>query len=433
MRMHFLPDTPVQAEGEDVLQFGAFAEQVCAAIQSTRPPFVFGVLGDWGTGKTSVLRLVEMRCQAQADYIPIWFDAWRYENEDNILYPLLHAIRQRHEQVPGAGSHGFTRAFVEAAVTSALVLTDLGLRGATRALMGQSYKLEEVGDWLSRVRENKEAVAAALEGWTDEVGKLQEAFDALLQAFAADVRPDAPEAVRFVFLIDDLDRCLPDTTIKLLESIKNHLSVPNAIFVLALNAAVVYKGIRHKYGGVEVSGREYLEKILNFTFYVPEPAPERVKAFAEAQIQQILPEEADRERLAEPLRQFGIVLETCHFSNPRKIKRILNRYLLFLDRPEQDRARFHLPSAIRLLVLAEYFPAVFQILRDFIQDKSPTETFEPEQFKAYYHDQTGDHLFNRFPQMAIMHRLLELRERTNKDARLLREHVAEVYRLTRFI
>lgn len=432
LRMNFLPDQPVLALHDDALKADQFAEQLYGAVTGAQPPFVFGVLGDWGTGKTSVLRLLEARLNADDICIPIWFDAWRYENETNILYPLLHAIQQCHQRIAPHKSERFATAFFDTVVTSAVVLTDLGLRSATKVLTGDAYSLTNVADWLKKLREQRKSLTELLSTWTTEVEHLHTAFAEMLAAFAADVRPNDPDTVRFVILIDDLDRCLPDTTIKLLESIKNHLDAPNVVFVLALNAAVVYQGIQHKYGAVNVSGREYLEKILNYTFYVPEPEIDSLRDFAKARWTSILPERADREHLQSELDEFGRVLAQCRFSNPRKIKRILNRYVLFLSR-HTELKKFRLDSVIRLLVLAEYFPDVFQFVRDFIEQKGARDPFEPQKFYTFYHARTGTHLFSLYPQLAIMSALFELRETSNIHDHTLRQHTAEVYQITRLI
>ena len=55
------------------------------------------------------------------------------------------------------------------------------------------------------------------------------------------------ENVNFVFLIDDLDRCLPENTLKMLESIKLFLDVPSCAFVLAVDDDVVERGVVHHY------------------------------------------------------------------------------------------------------------------------------------------------------------------------------------------
>lgn len=180
-------------------------------------------------------------------------------------------------------------------MTSAFVVGDLGVRGLTKAIWGEAASLTDMADWVKRVREQKQPLHDALGTWKSEVDGLHTAFETMLEAFAADYAAHKglkAEDIRFVILIDDLDRCLPETTIRLLESIKNHLTVDHAVFVLALNAQIVYQGIRHKYGGADMNGQEYLEKILNYTFYVPEPDAKRLTAFAKARLAQMLPQAA---------------------------------------------------------------------------------------------------------------------------------------------
>ncbi|MBK8020139.1 MAG: hypothetical protein IPK19_01630 [Chloroflexi bacterium] len=68
---------------------------------------------------------------------------------------------------------------------------------------------------------------------------------------------------------------------------------------------------------------------------------------------------SERETFKNHLDTFGRVLRDCHFSNPRKIKRILNRYILFLSRDFDDLHRFYMDNVVKLLVIAEYFPMCF--------------------------------------------------------------------------
>ncbi len=107
-----------------------------------------------------------------------------------------------------------------------------------------------------------------------------------------------------------------------------------------------------------------MEKILNYSFYVPEPALERIKEFATRRLNDLLVADKQRDELEKYLAEFGTVLEACRFNNPRKIKRILNRYLLFISRYERQIKTkvFNLASVARLIVLAEYYPVLFKLL-----------------------------------------------------------------------
>ncbi len=87
-------------------------------------------------------------------------------------------------------------------------------------------------------------------------------------------------ALRIVVLVDDLDRCLPEKAIQVLESVKLFLNVPGFSFVLAIDDEVVERGIMHRYGayaqrsaagdpaGMPITGAEYLEKIVHLPVHL---------------------------------------------------------------------------------------------------------------------------------------------------------------------
>lgn len=384
MKMRFLPDTPIKSVTDDVLEFGPFVELIEQSLKNTEPPFVYGIVGDWGTGKTSILQMLREKLTIGLDrqriFIPIWFNAWKYENETNIIYPLLFAIKTQYEQdLKDRATETFKKNFTQIVATSVLAVSDIGLKATTKYLTGQGMGVSDLHEYLETVQSHPDKVEQAFTGWANEVNKLEKAFRDLLNTYAKDMANAtqvSPDIIRFVILIDDLDRCLPETTIAILEGIKNYLAVDpeniqdelnacnRSIFILALNAKVVYQGIKAKYKGLDIDGREYLEKILNYSFYIPEPALDRVKIFATQRLNDLLVDNQDRGQLEVYLAEFGQVLEASKFNNPRKIKRILNRYLLFLSRYESHikTKSFNLASVVRLIVLAEYYPVLFNLL-----------------------------------------------------------------------
>ena len=57
------------------------------ASPSTRTPLTIGVFGTWGSGKTSLMRMVKQKLPA--DFRVAWFDAWKYEKEETVWRALL--------------------------------------------------------------------------------------------------------------------------------------------------------------------------------------------------------------------------------------------------------------------------------------------------------------------------------------------------------
>lgn len=191
MKMRFLPDEPITSSLQDLLGLSDFVQLIERSIVHTEPPFVFGVLGEWGSGKTSALRLLENRLASNfrdGEYpvVPIWFNAWQYENETNIIYPLLYAIKRSYDQRVGAidEAKGFGQKFLQVVATSTLALTDVGLRAVTKHFTGEALSLDDVATHLKAVQERPGDLERVLGSWADQVSDLHKAFKELLDSYA---------------------------------------------------------------------------------------------------------------------------------------------------------------------------------------------------------------------------------------------------------
>ncbi|HEX7185527.1 MAG TPA: P-loop NTPase fold protein [Thermoanaerobaculia bacterium] len=378
MRVKYLPDRPVRTSAADLLSFEAAAKGALGHIAATEPPFTWGIFGDWGSGKTSLMRLIEQQMEARLKdlpqdasiplHIPVWFDAWRYENEVNIVYPLFHAIRRDFEQrcKNAADSKSFFDSFKKVATASLLGLTDLALRAATNKAFGEAVSLKEVGEHLKRAEDELQTV---FDKWSDTIIEVQEDFERFVRAYIEIYCGQRPELegrrVYLAIFIDDLDRCLPDVAITILERVKNHLSVENCLFVLGINRYVVYQSIRKKYQDLDIDGRQHLEKIIQYSMGVPEPKVADLASFVVKSIEGLLTEAHDPD-LTPYFDDFANALYDCGFTNPRKIKRILNRYLSFLERhvTKADLAKYQIPTVTRLIVMREYYHDLYQLFNE---------------------------------------------------------------------
>ncbi len=85
---------------------------------------------------------------------------------------------------------------------------------------------------------------------------------------------------KFIIFIDDLDRCFPENSIVLLESIKNFFSTDNCTFILAIDTGVLSEAIRSKYGYSSIiTGEDYLDKIIKFNYDLPVSLEYIIRAF----------------------------------------------------------------------------------------------------------------------------------------------------------
>lgn len=80
----------------DGLGFNIYSQIIGEAIINSPTPFTAGIFGEWGTGKTSLMRMIEKYLQDQdkKNVITIWFNAWRFEKDEHPLIPLVAHIVQ---------------------------------------------------------------------------------------------------------------------------------------------------------------------------------------------------------------------------------------------------------------------------------------------------------------------------------------------------
>ena len=240
----------------DRLDRGSLIQEVGDAIASCTPPQVFGVHGDWGLGKTSFLHQVQLYltddCPQQSDEArkaakreatdravelgkykgtirAVWFDAWRYQNEDAPVVALLQEMRTQ------LSLFGKVRRSVS---RRSEVLT----RGA---LLSIEELTKRIGFQYSKFRqaENEwKATNLASELPSYRIREhLREAIGQLLPG-----KPGSNKHRRLAVFIDDVDRCEPEIAYRLLEGLKIYLTLDNCVFILGMNQKVVESAIGYR-------------------------------------------------------------------------------------------------------------------------------------------------------------------------------------------
>jgi hypothetical protein len=168
---------------------------------------------------------------------------------------------------------------------------------------------------------------------------------------------------RFVVFVDDLDRCLPDKALQVLESMKLFFDLDGFVFVVGLDQQVIERAVQVKYlpeGEAEshdtqqtyIGGADYVKKIFQVQFTAPRidqgQLPEFLEAIAAAAG---LPQE-QRDDLRNVVTPQINYLAGTSSVNPREVKRLVNAYTMqmkMLERKLKDQPRP--PSAPAVLAL----------------------------------------------------------------------------------
>ena len=90
----FWPDRPILNLTEDRFDFRDYAEALSQIVLSGNTPLTVGIFGPWGSGKTSLMRLIIKQLQGRRTarhrraHI-IWFNAWQYERDETAIWRML--------------------------------------------------------------------------------------------------------------------------------------------------------------------------------------------------------------------------------------------------------------------------------------------------------------------------------------------------------
>lgn len=253
---------------EDLLAFRAVAETAADAIfDDGLDPVAIGLSGAWGSGKTSVLELIKSEITERSKDIDrkvlvIPTQPWLYDPaigpKESLIAEVLGALGNEfndEDPVGKAGLDAFKLLVRKVNWSKAVKMA------AKTAITMQLPKIDDVFGLVSDEPESLDSQKG--------MAAFREEFETLL----AD--PALAHLSRVVVLVDDLDRCLPDTVVESLEAIRLFLSAKGMSFVIAADEDRVAEAIRQKLGtaapkdGDEDPAKLYLHKIVQTTIPLP--------------------------------------------------------------------------------------------------------------------------------------------------------------------
>ena len=313
MGAKLLSDEPLSENSTrvDSLEFEAYASVIADGLVATPGPLTVGVFGDWGVGKTSLLRSIEKKLTTRNEVVCIWLNAWRYEREGHPIVPLIAKI------VKGLDSKksrlGRAAKELDQGLSALAYGFSLGLEVGV-PLLGKAQMAFSGKDAAQRYE--RLATSHLLDR-----SLYFDAFELLTKASKKLVSSNK----RLVILIDDLDRCLPDRAVDLLESIKLLLNHPGFSFVLAVARPTIEAYVRHvhaeRFGIKDFRGETYLDKFFQLPFPIPKH-DERIKTLCSDLLHEIGDDASDALKTVLPL--MGVMTE----NNPRNVVRLINALLV---------------------------------------------------------------------------------------------------------
>jgi predicted KAP-like P-loop ATPase len=404
----------------DLLYYESIASTITELISdSSNEPITVGVHGDWGAGKSSILAMIQQKYLGDENVLCLHFNGWLFQGFDDAKLVLLEKVItevQDAQSTPSkakdlaktllrrinwlkvAKTASNTAYSIATGLPSPELITNLKKSAANiienplEALSADNLQemAQPFSDFINQESEDTPSIAGEMHAFREE-------FEKLLSEAKVD---------KLVVLIDDLDRCLPTTTIETLEAIRLFLFVPNTAFIVAADEAMIEYAVKQHFPdlpntvGALSYARNYLEKLIQVPFRIPALGPtetltytallltlrslgensegfrELKKASKEAikkpwlgqslspnQIKEAIDDPDQLSKVLESLslsEQIGPILSEGTEGNPRQIKRFINSLML---REQIAKARGFSKeistSVLAKIMLIEYFSSEF--------------------------------------------------------------------------
>ena len=395
----------------DYLNFGYMVDMVVdIATNRELSPSTIGVYGDWGSGKSSLMKLARKKIEKKnsktgeeintVKTLCIEFNGWLFEGYEDtktslcgtILDALADEKRFSKEvtdyarelikkidfnKILGKGVKYGLDFFMTGGIG---VLTDLSLSSLLSTIKANAGEVQakDIEEILSKLKKNDKT--------RTEIKNFRNEFKDLLEKSKVE---------NVVVFIDELDRCLPDTVLEVFEAMRLFLFVEGMSFVIGADERLIQYSIKSKYKEVPGNnldiGKEYLEKVIQYPLCIPQLTQAEVNQylaclllkqtladdekfnkildivydltpnqdFSMEQISDKAPDIAESCKQDMALaRQISSVLAPSINGNPRQCKRFLNTLSMRLKLAQARNVTLD-KNILAKLMLAEYFNPEF--------------------------------------------------------------------------
>jgi predicted KAP-like P-loop ATPase len=287
----------------DYLNFGVVADACASMLRlADGEPISIGVSGGWGTGKSSMVKMITARLKDLPEieksgepankFVVLTFNPWLYQDFESARSALLQIVgdeivrlAKENQTIQDKVTELWRRInllrIAQLSGEAALTLSTGIPVGALGKTFNSIVGFFSSPDKLSDLSVDPEAIGTAANGLL----KPSEPFSmpAHIQAFRDTLEELLAELrITLVIFVDDLDRCLPQTAISTLESIRLLLFIRRSAFVIAADNNFIKAAVKVHFDGAGISSdvaTNYFDKLIQVPLHVPRLGLNEAKAY----------------------------------------------------------------------------------------------------------------------------------------------------------
>lgn len=261
----FIPDTPITAVNEDKLGRTKFAIRLAETLSNWQrhESIVIGLYGPWGSGKTSIVNMTVEQILSASQSLPeenkpiiVSFNPWNFSEQNQLLLMFFTQLLSEIE-ADGPKKWRNLRDTFDKYGSYLAATSDVPTIGKYIGSIGKLLKKTE--DTPFQLRKD-----------------IDNAFRELQQ--------------RVIITLDDLDRLTTREIRQVFQLIKLNANFPNTIYLIAADRTVIEKSLDTEQG---VSGRAYLEKIVQVGFDIPPIDPTYISELLDNEFEKVIEDNQD--------------------------------------------------------------------------------------------------------------------------------------------
>lgn len=367
--MNYNADKPIKTGAEDLLGRAFFSKQLAKALYEcdASDGLVIGLFGEWGSGKTSVLNMTmneikNMGEESENEPLIVTFSPWNYSDKDNLTRLFFHRLIT---QIEGQDNQ------------------------AKKEELGKNLKkYVNILDGLALVPVFGNVLAAVSKGLaTDYVDKLLEVPD--LDRAKEDLETILKESnQKIIVVIDDIDRLTNSQIRDIFHLAKQVGNFPNIVYILSMDREIVCRALKEIHN---IDGNEYLEKIIQVPFEIPQISKSKVHEYLLNQLNQIINEKSNDTIIDGSY--WGKVFINCvtpYIDNLRDVNRLVN---IFKFKYEALHQEISVEDMIGITTLEVLEPKLYKWIynhKDILCKKIEDKTFRNKTISGEYRKEFYD-------------------------------------------
>lgn len=242
--------------------------------------------GEWGSGKTFILEKFESKLREginQDKYLVVKYDAWKNNFYSDPLIAILFCI---FDELEGQVQHRETKRAQrnqkkQAKKYAKEVIKEISNNTAELAKT-LCDKISKLNGWASIVAVTAEIIKSIIKQATyktldhekfDDFKSYQSLLNEAKATLNALTNQSNQHHKKLVILVDEIDRCLPNEQMLILERLHHLFDIKNCAVIVALNEAAVVNGYNKQFTENVTEqfsdGNMYLRKFFDYEVKVP--------------------------------------------------------------------------------------------------------------------------------------------------------------------